>query len=46
MEFITNNAGESLITLGLVLLIIEVVLLGFSTFILTFVGLAAVVTGI
>lgn len=46
MEFITNNAGELLITLGLVLLIIEAALLGFSTFILTFVGLATVVTGI
>ena len=46
MEFVTNNAGELLITLGLVLLIIEAALLGFSTFILTFVGLATVVTGI
>ena len=45
MELIANNAGESLVTFGLVLLIVEVVMLGFSTFILTFIGLALVVAG-
>ncbi|REL30913.1 NfeD family protein [Thalassotalea euphylliae] len=45
MELIANSAGESLVTLGLLLLIIEVAVLGFSTFILTFVGLALVVAG-
>ena len=46
MDLITNNLGESLITFGIVLLIIEIVVLGFSTFVLTFLGLAAIVTGI
>ncbi|REL25430.1 NfeD family protein [Thalassotalea euphylliae] len=45
MELIANNAGESLVTLGLLLLIIEVAVLGFSTFILTFIGLALLVAG-
>lgn len=46
MDLITNNLGESLITFGIVLLIIEITVLGFSTFVLTFLGLAAIVTGI
>lgn len=46
MDFITNSPGESLITLGIVLLIIEVAVMGFATFVLTFLGLSAVVTGV
>ena len=45
MDWVTANMAESLIILGLVLLAIEIVVLGFSTFVLFFVGLAAVLTG-
>ncbi|MDC1383948.1 NfeD family protein [Candidatus Puniceispirillum sp.] len=45
MNWINNNLSESLIIAGLALLVIEVVVLGFSTFVLFFVGLAAVVAG-
>jgi membrane protein implicated in regulation of membrane protease activity len=45
MDWVSNNLAESLIIVGLALLVIEVVVLGFSTFVLFFVGLAAVITG-
>ena len=45
MNWISNNLPESLIMAGLALLVIEVVVLGFSTFVLFFVGLAALVAG-
>jgi membrane protein implicated in regulation of membrane protease activity len=45
MNWISNNLPESLIMAGLALLLIEVVVLGFSTFVLFFVGLAALVAG-
>ena len=45
MNWISNNLSEFLIMAGLALLVIEVVVLGFSTFVLFFVGLAAVVAG-
>ena len=45
MNWISNNLSESLIMAGLAFLVIEVVVLGFSTFVLFFVGLAAVVAG-
>ena len=45
MNWISNNLPESLIMAGLALLAIEVVVLGFSTFVLFFVGLAALVAG-
>ena len=45
MNWINDNLSESLIIVGLALLVIEVVVLGFSTFILFFVGLAAVLAG-
>ena len=45
MNWISNNLSESLIMAGLILLVIEVVVLGFSTFVLFFVGIAAVLTG-
>ena len=45
MDFFTNNLAESVFIVGLILLIIEVAVLGFSTFVLFFVGLAAMLTG-
>ena len=45
MDWVAANMAESLIILGLVLLAIEIAVLGFSTFVLFFVGLAAVITG-
>lgn len=45
MNWMSNNLSEILIMAGLALLAIEVVVLGFSTFVLFFVGLAAVVAG-
>lgn len=45
MNWINDNLSESLIIVGLALLVIEVVVLGFSTFVLFFVGLAAVLAG-
>lgn len=45
MNFFTSNLAESLFIIGLILLVVEVVVLGFSTFVLFFVGLAAMVTG-
>ena len=46
MDWLTNNLAESLIIVGLALLVFEVVVLGFSTFVLFFVGIAAVITGV
>ena len=45
MDFITNNLAESLFVAGLILLVIEVAVLGFSTFVLFFVGLASMAAG-
>ncbi|MFT4939415.1 MAG: hypothetical protein ACI88A_002457 [Paraglaciecola sp.] len=45
MDWVSNNLAESLLIVGLALLVIEVVVLGFSTFVLFFVGLAALITG-
>ncbi|WP_191603409.1 NfeD family protein [Marinomonas algicola] len=46
MDFFTNNLAQSFFVVGLILLVIEVAVLGFSTFVLFFVGLAALVTGV
>lgn len=46
MEWISNNLSLSFIFMGLSLLAIEVVVLGFALYILFFVGLASLVTGI
>lgn len=46
MDWLIDNPGQGLITLGFILLIIEMLVLGFSTFVLTFVGLSAIVSGI
>ena len=44
MGWVLNNLTESLLILGIVLLAIEIVVLGFSSFVLFFVGCAAMVT--
>jgi len=44
MDFFTNNLAQSLFVVGLILLVVEVTVLGFSTFVLFFVGLASMVT--
>lgn len=44
MEWAFNNLAETLLIIGIALLAIEIVVLGFSTFVLFFVGAAAVVT--
>lgn len=46
MDLLTNNLAESLFIIGLILLVVEVVVLGFSTFVLLFVGVAAIATSI
>jgi membrane protein implicated in regulation of membrane protease activity len=46
MDWAIDNLAESLLILGILLLVIEVAVLGFSTFVLFFVGCAAVLTGI
>ena len=45
MDIIANNLAQSLFIVGLILLVIEVTVLGFSTFVFFFVGLAAMATG-
>lgn len=45
LDFIAEHLTQSLIVLGLGMLIIDVVLLGFATFVLTFVGAAMLITG-
>lgn len=44
MEWFANNLIETILIIGVVLLIIEIVVLGFSTFFLFFAGLAAIAT--
>lgn len=44
MQWITNNLTESLLIVGLLLLILEIAVLGFATFILLFIGLSALIT--
>lgn len=46
MTVFTEHMAESLMVLGLALLAIEVLILGFATFVLFFVGLAALATGL
>jgi len=46
MELFANNLIETILIIGVVLLIVEVVVLGFSTFFLTFTGLAAIATAL
>lgn len=46
MEWINNNLAQFVLVLGLALLAIEILVLGFATFFLFFAGLAAVITSI
>ncbi|AEF55076.1 NfeD family protein [Marinomonas posidonica] len=46
MNFFTENLAQSLLVAGLILLVIEVVVLGFTTFFLFFAGLGAVLTSV
>lgn len=46
MGFIEENLIATMLVIGFALLAIEVLILGFSTFILFFVGIAAIVTGV
>ncbi len=44
MDWIFNNLAETMLVLGILLLALEIAVLGFSTFVLFFVGCAAVIT--
>jgi inner membrane protein len=44
MDWIFNNLTQSLAIIGLLLLAVEIMVLGFSTFVLFFVGLAALLS--
>ena len=46
MSFFTEYLSESLIAIGIALLVIEVAILGFATFVLLFMGLSLVLTGV
>ncbi|MFT6986614.1 MAG: hypothetical protein ACJAT7_002455 [Psychromonas sp.] len=46
MESILSNLPQTLVVLGLVLLVIEVLVLGFSTFVLFFIGIGTIATGL
>jgi hypothetical protein len=46
VNWFNENLGESLFILGLILLSIEVLVLGFGTFVLFFVGLSAIFTAV
>ncbi|MEI8619816.1 NfeD family protein [Pseudoalteromonas sp. B129b] len=46
MDFITQNLPQTLMVIGIVALIIEVAVLGLSTFILLFFGLSLFLTGL
>lgn len=46
MQWLASNVIETVLIIGIVLLIIEVAVLGFSTFFLFFAGLAAVTTSV
>jgi len=46
MNWFANNLVETILIVGVVLLIVEIAVLGFSTFFLFFAGLAAIVTAV
>ncbi|KZN13319.1 NfeD family protein [Marinomonas sp. TW1] len=46
MNFFTENLAQSLLVVGLILLVIEVAVLGFTTFFLFFAGVGAVLTSV
>ena len=45
MGYIYSHLPQTLVALGLILLAIEVLVLGFSTFVLYFIGIGAIATG-
>lgn len=45
MEWINQNLSQTLVIVGLILLAVEILILGFTTFVLFFVGVAALLTG-
>lgn len=45
MSWVMDNVPQTLIILGLLLLAVEILVLGFSTFVLFFVGISAVASG-
>ncbi|MDP2561228.1 NfeD family protein [Psychrobium sp. 1_MG-2023] len=45
MDYLIEHLAQSLIVIGLLLLAIEVLVLGFSTFFLLFIGVGAIITG-
>jgi membrane protein implicated in regulation of membrane protease activity len=45
MEYILSHLPQTLIVVGLILLAIEVMVLGFSTFVLFFIGIGSIITG-
>lgn len=46
MTWLAENLAQSLVALGVAMLIIDVMLLGFSTFVLTFLGGSLVLSGV
>jgi len=46
MEYILTHLPQTLVVLGLIFLVIEVLVLGFSTFVLLFVGVGTIITGL
>jgi membrane protein implicated in regulation of membrane protease activity len=46
MDWVLANLTETLLIIGIVLLVIEILVLGFSTFVLFFVGIAALITSL
>jgi membrane protein implicated in regulation of membrane protease activity len=46
MEYVSSNLAQTLVVLGLLLLAIEVLVLGLSTFVLFFIGIGTITTGI
>ncbi|WP_394180234.1 NfeD family protein [Marinomonas posidonica] len=46
MDFFTENLVQSFLVVGLILLVIEVAVLGFTTFFLFFAGVAAIATSV
>ncbi|GAA0859772.1 NfeD family protein [Aliiglaciecola litoralis] len=45
MDWLMNHLAETLVIAGLLMLAIEIAILGFATFVLFFIGMAAVIAG-
>lgn len=46
MDYIFAHFAQSLVVLGLIFLAIEILVLGFSTFVLFFIGIGCIITGL